>query len=274
MGEVTKIEWTDHTFNGWIGKRTSVANWRKPLQWDKAAARDGVRRKVFCNSLADVFDAEVSDDWRIALMHLIIETPHLDWLLLTKRPQVAVKFSRHFGPLPVNVWLGTTVENQAMADLRIPTLLSIKVSKRFLSCEPLLGPVDVIGTLARWQDATRWSDRAHIHLGEQLIPWIICGGESGWDARPMHPEWARSLRDQCQAAGLAFHFNQWGEWLPCTMENPSDGSGWLIYPEDESIDLGDRKFKTMTAHGKEFFRYGKVAAGAMLDGREWREMPA
>lgn len=224
MGEITGIEWTDHTFNPWIGctkvsaacdncyaetlvnrygwaewghgkarKRTSPANWHKPMQWDRAAEKAGVRRRVFCASLADVFDAEVSDDWRLELMDLIHATPNLDWQLLTKRPQVAKKFFAA-RPIPENVWLGTTVEDQKMADLRIPILLSIPTKVRFLSCEPL-------------QERVRLKDEWLMGLD-----WIICGGESGPGARPMNPSWARSLRDDCGRAGVFFFFKQWGDY--------------------------------------------------------------
>jgi protein gp37 len=236
MGAETKIEWCDHTHNHWTGctkvspacnhcyaegwaKRSGVVKWgpgeprrmtteanrRKPLKWDRDAAAAGVRRRVFCNSLADVFDAEVADAWRLDLMQLIHATPHLDWLLLTKRPQVAKKFFDHQA-IPANVWLGTTVENQAMADLRIPILLSIPAKVRFLSCEPLLGPVDI----SRWLDRTA-AGRFH---AEPIIDWIICGGESGVGARDMDADWARSLRDQCQAAGVWFFMKQMARKAP------------------------------------------------------------
>lgn len=255
MGEVTNIEWCHHTFNPWLGctnvspacdhcyaeklvtrygwtkwgageprKRTSAGNWRKPIAWNKKAAAAGVRRRVFCASLADVFDAEVDDQWRIDLMQLIAHTPNLDWLLLTKRPQVAKKYLDKSGVLE-NIWLGATVEDQKMADLRIPILLSIPAKVRFLSMEPL-------------QELVRLKDEWLMHLD-----WIICGGESGPGARHMNPSWARSLRDDCQRSGTFFFFKQWGDWLP---DSPTDH-----------------------AHT----RVGKKAAGAMLDGREWREFP-
>lgn len=223
MGEKTAISWTDHTFNPWIGctkvspacdhcyaealakrygwakwgageprKQTSDANWRKPLAWDRAAERDGVRRKVFCASLADVFDAEVKDEWRLGLMVLIRATPNLTWLLLTKRPQVAWKFFHYHGPVPDNVWMGTTVENYQMAQVRIPPLLGIRARRHFLSCEPLLEQMTLDS----------------IWLAK--LDWIICGGESGAFARDMDPEWARQLRYQCQDAGVCFFMKQMG----------------------------------------------------------------
>lgn len=221
MGEITAIEWTDHTHNHWTGctkvspacdhcyaeswaKRSGVVKWgpgeprrmtteanrRKPLKWNREAAAAGMRRRVFCNSLADVFDAEVSDHWRIDLMELIRATPSLDWLLLTKRPQVAWKFFHYHGPVPDNVWMGTTVENYQMAKVRLPPLLGVRARRHFLSCEPLL------------EELTLDS----IWLAE--LDWIIWGGESGGGARDMHADWARSLRDQCKEAGVWFFMKQ------------------------------------------------------------------
>jgi protein gp37 len=233
----SKIEWCDHTFNPWVGctkispacdhcyaegwakrtggaalwqgerRRTSVQNWRQPLKWDRAAASAGVRAKVFCASLADVFDNQVPQEWRTDLWALIRSTPHLDWLLLTKRPQNIEKFVPFDWPDTgyQNVWLGTTVENQAEADRRIPHLLSVPARVRFLSCEPLLGSIE-------FSDVSRRSDAARM-LGKPAlsgIHWVIAGGESGPGARPMHPAWARSLRDQCKAASVAFFMKQMG----------------------------------------------------------------
>ncbi len=291
MGDTTKIEWCDHTFNPWIGctpvsgacdhcyaealakrwkladwgagkprVRTSPANWRKPYQWDRAALKASVRRRVFSASMADVFDAEVADAWRVELLHLIIETPNLDWLLLTKRPQVALKFVSQFGPLPANVWLGTTVEDQKMADLRIPILLSIPATKHFLSCEPLLGPV------MPWTLRIACETRRLIGDGLDIagIDWIIAGGESGPKARPSHPDWFRALRGLCSAADVPFFFKQWGEWRLQPADN-GDETWPAPWFGDMPPGTGD------IAH---MVRVGKKASGAELDGREWREFPA
>lgn len=302
MAENSKIEWTDHTFNPWIGcqkvspgcdhcyaeammdKRlgkaewgphgarvvTSPANWKLPLQWNAKAAASGIRKRVFCASLADVFDnhATVLPEWRAALWQLIAATPHLDWLLLTKRPQnIAKMLPEGWGSGWPNVWLGTTVENQTETDRRIPHLLAIPAAVRFLSCEPLLGPVD----LSEWlicpnareglsMDPTTGAyeccsncDWSGI-LGD--INWVICGGESGPHARPMHPDWARSLRDQCQDAGVAFFFKQWGEWAPAD----------LCSEQQESEEIAGRWDGSS-------LRVGKARAGRLLDGREWNESP-
>lgn len=224
MGADTKIEWCDHTFNPWTGctkvspgcancyaeawskrsgvvewgpegtrRRTSDANWRQPHKWNQAAQRDGVRRKVFCASLADVFeDREELKLWRLELLGLIVETPQLDWLLLTKRPENAAPFFTAFygsgRPWP-NIWLGTSVENQAAADERIPQLLQAPAVVHFLSCEPLLGPLDL----------TKWTMD-----GDCQLDWIIVGGESGQGARPCELQWIREIKLQCDERHALF----------------------------------------------------------------------
>ena len=290
MAENSAIEWTEHTFNPWIGcqkvspgcdhcyaetwdarglqqresrwgpqavrTRTSAAYWRKPLAWDRAAAAEGKRALVFCASLADVFDnhASIRLEWRHDLWKLIAATPHLDWLLLTKRPQNVPKIvSGWMGPhsWPSNVWIGTTVENQTEADRRIPHLLAIPARIRFLSVEPMLGPVDLERV---------WMDRVQHRFGDSAnlpgLSWVICGGESGPGARPMHPARARSLRDQCNAAGVPFLFKQWGEYAPEEI-GPEDVRS-IKYPPGQVF----------------YHRVGKKAAGRRLDGRTWDEVPA
>lgn len=328
MGENTAIEWADHTFNPWIGctkvspacdhcyaeawdarglqgqptrwgphasrTRTSAANWRKPLAWNRQAEDEGRRYRVFCASLADVFDnhRSIENQWRDDLWKLIYATPHLDWLLLTKRPQnIAKMLPDHYGA-PAwgdgwpNIWLGTTVENQEEADRRIPVLLSIPAKVHFLSCEPLLGPVDLT-ELERpeWPGTGIFSalecdvDPADDgEWGGRTIKWVICGGESGPGARPMHPDWARSLRDQCQAAGVPFLFKQWGEWVS-VYDRDRDDPDWQNVPKPGDWD---RKRWLNLAGGQGFHgdhlnmmrRVGKKAAGRMLDGRTWDEVSA
>lgn len=288
MGETTEISWCHHTFNPWIGctkvsaacdhcyaetlaKRYGWANWghgeprrmaapstwKHPRKWNKAAAAAGVRKRVFCASLADVFDVEVDDNWRVLLMEEILATPSLDWLLLTKRPQVALKWFTD-APAPRNVWLGTTVEDQKMADLRVPILLSVPdIKVRFLSCEPLLGPIVLD------------------HAALTGLDWLIAGGESGRGARPMHPDWARSLRDQCHAASVAFHFKQWGEHSPAELieDGIDPDTPWRREP-DGRVSWAVDELRTPKPWPKvQHWRVGKDRSGAMLDGREWREFP-
>lgn len=336
MAENSKIEWCDHTFNPWVGcqkvspacdhcyaeawatrtgqahlwngdrRRTSGANWRQPILWNRKAEATGARAKVFCASLADVFDNKADSRWRDDLWHLIGRTPFLDWLLLTKRPQNIRKMlpgtaigAPEWGEGWPNVWLGTTVENQEEADRRIPHLLDVPAKLHFLSCEPLLGPIDLTRIRAPhdnpdglWKfnafntgDYYSHVEDIHVDNGDgpyrgNAIGWVIGGYESGPNSRPRHPDLARSLRDQCQAADVAFFFKQWGDFKPvgpvfdahiegnslagvredrCVMVS-SDGGVW----PDESVPPRDSWMME---------RVGKKRAGAMLDGREWREMP-
>lgn len=242
MAENTAIEWADHTFNPWWGctkvspacdncyaeeldkrfggahwgphaDRRRTKDWSGPRKWNRKAGESGMRYRVFCASMADVFDNHktILPEWRADLWKLIRETPHLDWMLLTKRPQNIKKMlPDDWGAGYANVWLGTTVENQEEADRRINPLLLVPAHVHFLSMEPLLGPVDLseLMTFCAFHDN---SCDQHCPLRRKL-DWIICGGESGSKARPMHPDWARSLRDQCKEAGVPFFFKQWGEW--------------------------------------------------------------
>ncbi len=150
-----------------------------------------MRLRVFCASLADVFDNQVDPAWRSDLFELIKKTPNLDWLLLTKRPQnMAKMLPADWGSGYDNVWLGATVENQVEADRRLPHLTGTTARVRFLSCEPLLGPVDIRSYLSK-------------------IDWVITGGESGDNFRPADADWFRSLRDQCSVHSCASLFKQW-----------------------------------------------------------------
>lgn len=172
-------------------------------------------------------------------------------------------------PLP-NVWLGVSVENQKAADERVPPLIDTPAAVRFLSCEPLLGPLDLGSYLILPMPITdEWGELVDVG-SVRWIDWVIVGGESGPGARPMHPEWARSLRDQCQAAGVAYFFKQWGAWSPNDIglgtkgfvaRDGRWGSGCPIERETDYIDLVN------------VWRVGKIAAGRLLDGREWSEFP-
>ena len=276
MAKDSKIEWTHHTFNPWWGcervspackncyaetwahrlgmdlwrkggprRMLSEAYWRQPLTWDREAARAGRRARVFCASMADVFeDRRDLDEPRERIWKVIVATRNLDWLLLTKRPHRI----RHLTPWgnvwPRNVWLGTTVENQRWAEKRVPQLLENPAAVHFLSCEPLLGPVD----LAAWMPV-KGRDRA--------IGWVIAGGESGHRARPMNPEWARSLRDQCQLHHVPFHFKQWGAWVATEGE-----------AEARMLRTGAGESRPI-----KMVRVSKKQAGRLLDGRHWNEIP-
>jgi protein gp37 len=165
-------------------------------------------------------------------------------LLLTKRPQHVKQFIPWAGSWPANVWVGVTAENQRWAAKRIPLLLQFPAAVRFVSAEPLLGPVDL----------RAWLNR------EQCIDWVIAGGESGHWARPMNPEWARHLRDQCEAAQVPFHFKQWGHWRP-DYDDKAPSTRKRV-----SVSESDGRVITLV-------RLGKHAAGRELDGREWDQFP-
>jgi protein gp37 len=172
--------------------RTSEANWQKPLSWARKAQENGKSARVFCASLADVFDNKVDRAWRSDLFELIRKTPELDWLLPTKRPENCRRM------LPsdwedgyANVWLGTTAEDQHHYDGRWPILRAIPARVHFISYEPALGPLQI-------ESASHGA----------YPDWIICGGESGSGARYMEPQWARNLRDQCEELDVAFFMKQ------------------------------------------------------------------
>jgi protein gp37 len=253
MGEATAIGWTDHTFNPWWGcervspgcnhcyaeafaKRTGNVvwgksadrrrfgdkHWAEPVKWNAKARAEGVVRRVFCASMADVFEdrADHTED-RSRLFDLIDQTHWLDWQLLTKRPENVLRmvpldwrFEVAEGRFtwPHNAWVGTTVEDQQRANERVPLLLQIPAPVRFLSCEPLLGPV----TLAPW-----------LHEG---VGWVICGGESGPKHRPLDLEDARVLRDECEEAGVPFFFKQVGGHTPTAGGKELDGRLWTEFP--------------------------------------------
>ena len=218
----------------------SDAYWQQPRRWNDQAVRNGHRARVFCASMADVFEWKRGlRPWRERLWYLIQETPNLDWLLLTKRPHLAIRLTPWGDDWPNNVWVGATVEDQRWADKRLPKLSSIPASIRFLSCEPLLGNVD----LEPW-------------LAQGDIQWVIAGGESGPRARPSDPTWFLNLLEQCRRHGVPFHFKQWGEWAPVTSQKTLPLS---VHPGDGfSTTLG---------------RFGKKASGRDLAGQTWDGLP-
>lgn len=256
--------------------RTSEANWKQPRKWAREAEAfqqaHGRRQRVFCASLADVFDNEAPAEWRRDLFALIDDTPELDWLLLTKRignvSKMLAEIGRSF--LSDQIWLGATIVNQEEADRDIPKLLQVEAKVRFLSMEPLLGPVEISELIYQpcpnsldglsmdpetgayeccsRCDYTGISDELGVH-------WIIAGGESGRGARPMHPAWARTLRDECKAAEVQFLFKQWGDWQPA---------------EQRPYSIVGHRFED----GQGMVRLGKKHAGRLLDGRTWDGVPA
>lgn len=265
MGEATKIAWTDHTFNPWLGcakvsagcrncyaeqlveKRMGLRRWgnsprvrtkgpwREVPQWHAQSAAEVKggrrRRRVFCASLADVFeDAPGLDEIRADLWHLIEACDALDWQLLTKRPENIKRMvpTEWLARPRAHVWFGTSCEDQKTADVRVPLLLQTPAAVRFLSCEPMLGPIALRfvdrhaiqedDSCADWCDACARRRYAAVPQ-DAAINWVIAGGESGPGFRPMRIEWAKSLRAQCRAAGVAFFFKQVSASRPGQGEN-------------------------------------------------------
>ena len=314
MSDKTKIEWTDATWNPVTGcTRVSPGcencyiDWAPPFRIEGRHFTDtdgqrshaigsttGVRlhperldqplrwrrpRRIFVNSLSDLFHDDVPDEYIARIFAVMALAQRHTFQVLTKRHArmrsrlSSATFQRQVGdairglvatgkpdrawyaswPLP-NVWVGVTVEDQERADLRVPALLGTPAAVRFLSCEPMLGPVDLRRAIEPNFARGGWRDLSRLH-------WVIAGGESGRGARPMHPDWARSLRDQCTSAGIAFHFKQWGEWVT-EEQSPAD------------ITLPSISWRHLGEHQPSVYRVGKKAAGRELDGRTWDEMPS
>ncbi len=281
MGKNSEITWTHHTFNPWWGctkiseackycyaetwsKRSGAKiwgptterrffkqeHWSEPIKWNKEAKNIGERRRVFCASMGDALeDRPDLDIWRLRLWKLMEDTSWLDWLVLTKRPENFEKMTPWSNTWPPNVWIGTTAENQERANQRIPVLLQYPAFIKFVSCEPLLGLVDL----------SQWLNHRNAIKPQTQIDWVIVGGESGFNARPMHPLWGRILRDQCLAAEVPFHFKQWGCWRPS--ENGMKALGRTF------------RFDAPNLESVTFIWKGKKAAGRDLDGRIWDEVP-
>lgn len=272
----------------------------QPLKWKKP-------KRIFVVSMGDLFHENVPESYIAAIFAVAAAAPQHTFMVLTKRPKRMAAWFQWlsaeyngpcdqnavlqtcFGeygwadqfddavasmldaawPLP-NVWLGVTAEDQQRADERIPWLLKCPAAVRFVSAEPLLGPIDLsllracvdCGSLNR--HCGLLNDEDELYCGAcgcktfYGVDWVIVGGESGQNARPSHPEWFRGLRDQCKAAGVPFFFKQWGEWapLPC------------IDPHFRASEV-----RTVGADNVRMCRVGKKAAGRLLDGREWNELP-
>ena len=266
MGTITSISWCDHTFNPWIGctrvsegcrhcyaetlsnrykwvkwgpggarRVTTPLNWTKPIGWNHAAGVDEVRRRVFCASLADVFDPEAQPQARDRLWELIAGTPNLDWLILTKRPEnILAMLPETWGDLGwPNVWLGVSAEDQETYEQRWRVLSRIPATVRFVSYEPALGPL-TLSTIDIKPD------------------WLIWGGESGPGARQMRPKWAKWITTQCEFFLIPVFGKQWGTWA----SNP------LVYENGLTVTQA----KTIDSQ-----QFGK--GGAMLFGKLWREFP-
>jgi protein gp37 len=353
MSEHTGIEWAHHTFNPWVGctpvsaacdhcyaeswakrtghpelwngerRRTTATNWQQPIKWNRQAAAASMRRRVF-PSLCDPFDNQVPARWRHDFWHRIEQTPNLNWLLLTKRPQNIAKMLpdpttgvNPWGDGWPNVWFGVSAGNQEDANRNIPLLLATPARIHFVSLEPLLGPIDLRQWLHAYGCGCGWGgdnpldycnecgwrgntpvidgpsgdhvgdcpeckqplsdynacpecdghDGDGMSFGPNHLPkldLVIVGGETGPKARPMHPDWPRDIRDQCQPAGVPFFFKRHGEWIgvPDLRRLPGGGGPGLGIFDHCPYD-----------QNHEAVRIGTRAAGRDLDDRTWDEMP-
>lgn len=256
-------------------------------------------KKVFVCDMSDLFHEKVTDQFIARVFRTMSQCPDTIFQVLTKRVERAVEFyskvkfgnavidmCETFGltqngdrvpwPLP-NVWIGTSCEDQKTADERIPLLLQIPAAVRFLSCEPLLGPIDISSWLYPKEfigmPVESYDERWHSNL-QNDIHWVIAGGESGHKARPMHPDWARSLRDQCAAAGVPFFFKQWGEYVSFEETHDDEGT-WYCAAEKEHGAFDNLSIaKTFCHLGVYFDKLGKHKSGNFLDGKQHIEFPS
>ncbi len=265
----------------WTGEVRFNSEWLdQPIRWRRP-------RKVFVCAHGDLFHDDIPDDWIDRVFAVMALAPQHTFQVLTKRARRMRDYMRAGGrfsdileivrnselgywaggdklppqswPLP-NVWLGVSVEDQAAADLRIPMLLETPAAVRWISAEPLLGPVDLTDICIKYGSGSEDHFSALFDSDDDeadsipYIDWIVAGGESGTNARPMHPDWVRSLRDQCAAVGVPFLFKQWGEWLP--------GRQRGVGPEPDGFD-------TLPMHQFDAFNFswkvGKKVAGRLLD---------
>jgi len=256
-----------------------------PLHWKKP-------RRVFVQSMGDLFHELLPFKLIDEVFKVMARCPQHTFMLLTKRPEMMLGYLKWIcgaiGPdiselvAPANVWWGVTTENQEQADRRIPVLLQIPAAVRFVSVEPMLGPVNLEYMCVDKYDYPGFYQvdalRGHVTDMGRLCPdvnklnWIICGGESGPKARPMHPGWARSLRDQCERSEVPFFFKQWGEWgeasLPITKEQKPDHKGMWVHNSGYS-----RLFNNPPKDAVWMYPLGKKKAGHLLDGHKWNEFP-
>jgi protein gp37 len=323
MGKNSSIEWTEHTFNPWWGctkisegcalcyakkfaARTGYGpdpvaadkfpiwgdnarrrlfgdkHWDEPKEWQMAAARVGVMHRVFCGSMCDILENREELKYpRQVTTEMVASTPNLLWLFLTKRPENAVKLLpldwRGNGNWPRNVMLGVTIENQKRLEIRVPVIRSIlrdfPGAAFFASCEPLLSALEWEGVEGGYRDSL------------DLFDWVIGGGESGPGARPMHPDWIRKLRDDCENRTdmgrpwpVPFLFKQWGEF--------QNGSTFSVHASKEFVVLNDGQWKSRVSEFDQdtrnawshkdsclMARVGKKEAGRVLDGRTWDGTP-
>lgn len=261
---------------GWTGEVRFIPELlEQPLYWRRP-------RRIFVNSMSDLFHEKVEKDWLDQIFAVMIVCPQHTFQILTKRPTRMKDYLCHvagqdmekhmanlrpgYGRLDWpwrNVWVGVSVEDQKTADERIPLLLQTPAAVRWVSYEPALEPVDF----------SAWPKRVWLRVvgndgaaDRGRIDWVVAGGESGPGARPCHPDWIRTARDQCQAARVPFFFKQWGEWLHASQMNGA-------FSNEELDRLSWKTVCRETPEGDLYFRTGKKLAGALLDGILWREFP-
>lgn len=268
-----------------------------PLSWKH-------QKKVFVCSMGDIFHDDVDIDHQIKIFDRISQAKNITFMILTKRPENALRFCIQCGlipsglPLPAcptpsgvewpkNAWLGVTAENQQRADERIPILLSIPAAVRFVSVEPMLGKIDFRKWLPHHENCRcpECYHRAFKSKPAYTLDWVICGGESGPCARPMHPDWALSLRDQCVAAGVPFFFKQWGEWGPrdcfskCVEVDPDDKKWPSVkinkngFNVSTDLDIAGVPGCGFDDHAVWMQKCGKKISGNLLGGQEWNQYP-
>lgn len=320
MAEQTGIEWTDATINYWWGctkvgpgcdhcYAEREANRFTPGHWGLGAPRRKIkgavdalrrldndysnfyylndrRRNVFIQSMSDLFDTEVPLDWFDEAWGSIERADRVRIQIVTKRISVVEKRLAAIGRTtwPRHAGLIISVVNQAEADRDIPRLLALKAKLGIpwvgISAEPLLGAIDFSQWLYIERRNGRWIGDIRVAIDESLIDWIIVGGESGANARPMHPDWARDIRDQCDAANIAFFFKQWGEWV-AFYDRDHDDPDWRRCPKvDGQMGRGAERYHNLAGgcgfHGDRVVamrNVGKKAAGRLLDGVEHNAMP-
>lgn len=247
----------------------------QPLSWKKP-------RRIFVNSMSDLFHPDVQTHLIDEVFGVMAGADHHTFQVLTKRPERMLAYLSTFEaeanardyvkfwpqattmkwPLP-NVWLGVSVEDQATADERIPLLLDTPAAVRFVSCEPLLGPID----LSPW--AELGGPNTNRGLSNPGLDWVIVGGESGPKARPMHLDWVRDIRDDCAEAGVAFLFKQWGEWTPGVNVYRNSGTVETAFWINSAWSFGKEDLATEGCHIEDepdLYRVGKKASGRLLDG--------
>lgn len=286
----------------WTGKVNCLPErLDQPLRWRKP-------RRIFVNSMSDLFHPDVPDEFIDQVFAVMALAPHHVFQILTKRPERMREYlsarlrlehiydhwysfsenspAAQAWPLP-NVWLGTSVEDQATADERIPHLLQTPAAVRWLSCEPLLGPVDLrrfppfsftraspeeVRAMRRVYPGGLPADSLNAQIERMRLHWVVAGGESGPGARPMHPDWARSLRDQCVEAGVPFFFKQRGAW---TWDDPGDGSDpdGMLMGDGLLVKEGEEVWIAESLTAVPVKRVGKKAAGRELDGQTWDQYP-